>query len=151
QVDCAHFGKRGAVPRKPRREHTIKHVHSARDHFHDLRGGPEPHRVTRPFYGQKRFAKLDCAHHFGFGFPNTNSTDCVSIEIQFDQGMGALFTQIAVSRSLNNTEEEGTIFTTSVADPIAATIRPTQCPLHTCRSVFPIAWIRGALVESHCY
>src|SRR5438132_12917537 len=104
QIQRARRSERGAIPRESRGQYAIEHIHPARDHFQQLRWGAEPHRVTRLVAWQERLARVDSAEHFFFRFADTDSANCVAVEIKSDNRLHALLAQLTKRRTLNDSE-----------------------------------------------
>jgi hypothetical protein len=149
QVHCAEFGERGAVSRKSSWKNAIKHVNSARNHFHNLSGCSQSHDIAWLVSRQEPLAGLDGQHHLGFGFANADASDSVPVKIHSDQGLRALFPEIAIRASLDDAEEQRSPVRGLPRDPFSASLCPLQSPFQTRCRISPLARVWKAFVKRH--
>src|SRR6202022_2272937 len=77
-----------------------------RAHRPKMRWGGEAPGGTRLVVRQKRLARFDRAKHFFLRFADTDSTNCVAVEIKIDNRLRTLLAQLAKRRALNDSENK---------------------------------------------
>ncbi len=149
KVEGACGGKCGAVASKAGGKHAIKHVHSTRNHFDDLRRGAESHCVPWAVLREEGNGIFDGAEHFVFGFPHTDASDGVAIKADLYECAGAFLSQIGVRGALDDAKKEGPIFLRLCIPPSTAPMGPANGKIEALGGILVAAWMRGALVEKH--
>jgi hypothetical protein len=85
---------------------AVEHVDAARDHFQNLRGGAEAHRVAGFVVRQEGNGIFDRAEHLMLGFADRYAADRVAIEVHRHELAGGLLAEVGVDRSLDDAEVE---------------------------------------------
>ena len=97
------FDVKGAVEREghavaghPGGHHAVEHVDSAGDHFQNLRGGAEAHRVAGFVVWQEGHGIFDRAEHLMLGLADRYTADRVAIEVHRHELAGGLLAEVGV-------------------------------------------------------
>ena len=133
-------------PAGPRWQHTIHHIHTARDGPNDIIGFANTHQVTRLVLGQETGGVIQNAKHRFLSFTNGQTTHGIPVEPDIDQGLGAFLSQLRRYAALHDAKQ-------GMAGTVSKGIARTLCPPHRqahglCNALF-IRRKSGAFIETH--
>ena len=149
EIEGSAGGEGGAVAGEAGGENAVEHIHTAGDHFEDLRRGAEAHGVARVGFRQEGNGILDGGEHLGFGFADTDTADGVSVESNLHQRAGAFFAEVGVGGALDDSKNERASLGGLGIPPGAAAFRPGEGEVEALVGIGVAAGMRRAFVEKH--
>src|SRR4026209_647992 len=97
--------ERLARPTVPGRQHAVKHVDTSCYCFDEIFWRADAHQITRRISGHQRDYSIDNVPHYCLLFPDTQSTNRISIKPNFLDSFETLSSQIMMGCSLNDSEQ----------------------------------------------
>ena len=146
ELDRALVGQAGRVPAVAGRQDAVEQVDPGRDRVEDVLRPADPHQVARPVGGQAVRRDLEGRRGPARGSsPTLTPADGVAVEVERDQGLGALGAEVGVAPpwTIPKRAWSGRVWA-SLQRPAQRIVRPTASAIASFDG-----GQGGAVVEAH--
>ena len=144
KFDISFIRKTSCVAAIAGRHHAVEEIDPGGDGVEDVLRAADAHQVARPVLGQKVGRDGEGLADLVAPLADADAADGVAVEIEGQQGLGALGAEVGVRPPLNDPEERliGAACAPPCSAPAQAIVRPTASAISSCEAGSAGQWSR---------